>query len=83
MGAVVNAGKGVEVEVRVALRGGNAAVAEQLLHGAKVRPAFQKVGGKGVAQIVRRNVLGNAGLLRPFLQNAGGLPPLKYDPSFV
>ena len=52
MRGIVNAREGVEIEVRVALRGGYAAVAEQLLNGAQIRAAFQKVRGKGVAQIV-------------------------------
>jgi hypothetical protein len=39
-------------------------VAEQELNGAEIHARFQQVGGEGVAQGVRMNRFGNAGLLR-------------------
>ena len=72
-----DAREGFKIEVRVALRGGNAAVAEQLLHGAQIRPAFQQMRGKGMAQIVGGDVLRNARLLGPLFQNARGLTPVQ------
>ena len=53
MCGVVDAGEGVEVKMRVALGGGDAAVAEKLLNGTQVGPAFQKMRGKGVPQCVK------------------------------
>ena len=47
--------------VRVDLRGGQAGVSEQLLHGAQVRPIVQHVGGKGMTELVRRKILGKTG----------------------
>lgn len=45
MSGVVNLRQGFEVEVRIALGGGNTAVAQQFLHAAQIGPALQKVGG--------------------------------------
>src|SRR5262245_7539986 len=45
-----------EVDVRVALRGGEARVPEQLLDGAEVGAAAEQVGGEGVAERVRRRL---------------------------
>jgi hypothetical protein len=50
--------------MRVDLRGGNVGVPEQLLNHAQIRPAFQQVAGKGMAQRVRRNRLGIQPCLR-------------------
>ena len=49
---VVDAGKCVEVEVRIALCRRDTAVAEQFLHGAQIRPAFKEMRSEGVAQVM-------------------------------
>lgn len=51
------------VQVGVDLRGGDAFVAEHLLHGAQVGAALHQVGGEGVTEGVGRDGLGDAGLL--------------------
>ena len=48
-------------DVGVDLGGGDVAVAEQGLDGAQVGAIHQEVGGKGVAQGVRADMLGDAG----------------------
>ena len=52
------------VEVGIDLCGGDALVAEHFLDGAKVGAAFDEVGGEGMAESVRGNVLADPGLCR-------------------
>ena len=52
MGAVVYPGQMVEIKLGVLLGGAQAAVAEQLLHGADVAGVLQQVAGVAVAQHV-------------------------------
>ena len=77
MRGVVDAGEGVEVEVRVALCGGDAAVAQQFLHSPQVCAAFQQMRGEGVPHIVRGNVLGYACQLGMLIEEAGRLPAVQ------
>ena len=49
-------------DVRVDLRRPDVGVAEHELHGAQVGAAFDEVGGEGVAQGVRAQVLAHLGL---------------------
>ena len=42
-------------------------VAQHTLYGAQVGSSFKQVGGKGMAEGVRTDVFGDAGLLRQFL----------------
>ena len=65
MRRVVDLGQRLEVEVGVHLRGGDAGVAEQLLHRAQVLRGLQHVRGERVAQHVRMHVLGEAAAARP------------------
>ena len=51
------------VEVGIDLGGGNAFVAEHFLNGAEVGAAFNEVGGEGMAEGMRGDVLGDPGLL--------------------
>ena len=48
------------IQVRVDFRGGDSLVSQHGLNGAQVCAPFQQVGGKGVAERVRRNVLCDA-----------------------
>ena len=64
--------------VRIDLRGGNVRMAEHFLNGAQIRAVFQQVHGKGMAQRVRRDVLGDAGGLLIMLDDppeAAAAPP--------
>ena len=49
-------------QLSIHLSGRNIAVPHHLLNGMKVRPIFQQMGRKTVAQSVRRNILINMGL---------------------
>ena len=60
VGAVVDRGQLGGGELGVALGGGEALVAEQLLNGAQIGAFFEQVGAEGVAQSVRVNVGGQA-----------------------
>src|SRR5215469_2635320 len=53
VGSVINAGKVLEVKVRVDLGGGDVGVAEQLLHPAQLAARLQQVRSKGVPEQVR------------------------------
>jgi hypothetical protein len=77
MGRIVYLGKGVRIEMCVALCGGYAAVAEQFLHGTKIGPSFQQMRGKGMAQIVRRNMLGDSRTFRIFIKDTSGLTTVQ------
>jgi len=57
-------------ELRVALRGGEALMAEHLLNGAQVRAFFQHVGAEGVAQSMGMEVGGKAARERDALDDA-------------
>ena len=57
VGGIVNTGEGFEIEVRISLCGGNAAVAEQLLNAAQICPPFQKMGGKRMTEVVGGKML--------------------------
>src|SRR5262245_7596005 len=59
--AVIGIHQPAEVDMRVALRGGEARVSEQLLDGAQVGAAAEEVGRKRVAERVRRRLLRRAG----------------------
>ena len=83
VGGVVDAGERIEVEVRVALGGGDAAMAEKLLYGPEVCPAFQHMRGKGVAQVVRGNVLGYARQFGVFVKDTCGLTAVQSFASFA
>src|SRR5699024_4273851 len=47
---IISAGQMLKIKMRVHLRGGNAGVAEQLLHRTQVAAGLEHVGGEGVAQ---------------------------------
>ena len=54
----------------VDLGGADVGVAEEGLDGADVGTVHEEVGGEGVAEGVRRDVLGDAGLPRVFFDHA-------------
>ena len=53
MGLVVHLGQMLKVQPRIDLGGGDAGVAQQLLHGAQVAAGLQQMAGERVAQHVR------------------------------
>ena len=57
-------------DVGVNLGGADVGVAEEGLDGADVGAVHEEVGGEGVAEGVRSDVLGDAGLLRVFFDHA-------------
>ena len=65
MGAVIDRCQVLEVQVGIDLSGLDVRMPQQLLHGADVVPGLQQVGGKGMAQRVRRGRLVDAGGLQP------------------
>ena len=68
-------------DVGVKLGGGQAAVAQQLLDDAQIRPALEQVGGGAVAQAVRPDV-GSAGNRRHGLVHHGaGLSRVESAPT--
>lgn len=70
MGAVVDRGQVLEVQVGIDLGRGDVGVAEQFLHGAQVAGRLQQMAGEGVPQHVRVQVLAqlaDAGLAHPQL----------------
>src|SRR5881296_752685 len=69
--AVIGVHQPAEVDVRVALGGGEARVAEQLLDGAQVGARAEEVGCKGVAERVRRRLGGRAAREHVALHRAG------------
>ena len=83
MSGIVDAGECVEVEVGIALCGGDAAVPEQFLHGAQVSPAFQHMRGKGMPQVVRGNVLGYARQFGKLIKDTCGLATVQSFASFA
>src|ERR1043166_793596 len=64
MRLVVGFHQAAEVDVRVALRGREARVAEELLDGAQVGARAEKMGGESVPQRVRRRLAGAAAHFR-------------------
>ena len=58
-------------KLRIDLRGGNIAVAEQFLNGAQIRAVLQQVRCEAVAQCVRRDILVD---VRLFLLEFDDLP---------
>src|SRR5258706_15518857 len=71
--AVIGVHQSAEVDVGVALRRGEARVAEELLDGAQIGAAAEEVGRKGVAGRVRRGFRGGAA-------RGGGAPPQTGPP---
>ena len=65
---VVDLGQMLPVEMGVDLSGADAGVAEHFLHRAQVAGRLQHMGGKGVAQHVRVNVLAESGLDGPAIE---------------
>ena len=66
MGAVVDPGQVLEIQMGVDLGGAQVGVAEQLLHRAQVAGGLQHMGGERVAQLVRMQVVVQApGQRRP------------------
>src|SRR4030095_6570049 len=57
MRGVVDLGERLKVEMRVDLRGGNAGVPQQLLHGAQILRGLEQVGRERMAQHVRMHAL--------------------------
>ena len=53
VGRVVDLGQVLKIQAGVDLRGADAGVAQELLHGAQVATGLQHMAGKGVAQHVR------------------------------
>ena len=64
MGVAVHLGEPGGVDLHVALRRRQRGMAQQLLDGAQVAAAGQQVGGKGMAQRVRRHHLLDSGAFR-------------------
>lgn len=58
---VINAHQMIKRELRIALSRRQTAVSQEFLHTAQIRPGFQQMCGKGVAQSVRRNHCGQTG----------------------
>ena len=57
----------IPVDMGVDFSGRNRLVSQHTLDGAEVGTSFQQVGGEGMAEGVRTDVFGDAGLLRQFL----------------
>src|SRR5438128_3684127 len=72
--AVIGVHQPAEVDVRVALRGGEARVTEQLLDGAQVGARPEEVGREGVAERVGRRLGGRAA------RGHGGLHEARHPP---
>ena len=77
MRLVVDAHKMIKGDVRVALGGGKAGMAEQFLHGAHIRAVLQHVRGEGVTQGVRRQMLRQSGAFADLVENPRRLPPVE------
>ena len=77
MRLVVDAHKMIKGDVRVALGGGKAGMAEQFLYGAHIRAVLQHVRGEGVAQGVRRQMLRQPGAFADLVENPRRLPPVE------
>ena len=83
VGLVVHAHQLGQGDMGVALGCGQLGVSEQFLHGTQIRAAFQQVCGKGMAETVRGNMLGEMNLLASGLQNSGGLPAIEAFALFL
>lgn len=88
MRLVVDAHKMIKGDVRVALGGGKAGMAEQFLHGAHIRAVLQHVRGEGVTQGVRRQMLRQSGAFADLVENPrrrlrlSRLPLLPHEKGF-
>ena len=82
MRLVVDAHKMIKGDVRVALGGGKAGMAEQFLHGAHIRAVLQHVRGEGVTQGVRRQMLRQSGAFADLVENPRRLPLLPTKRAF-
>src|ERR1051325_9080078 len=78
MKLLVNRAEILPVHMGVDLRGGEIRMAEHLLHRAEVGATFEEVGGKAVAQGVRRDSLSNSGALRCTLHDTPGTHPREW-----
>src|SRR5437667_9479819 len=80
--AVIGLHQAAEVDVRVALRGGEARVAEQLLDGAQVGARAEEMGREGVPERMRRRLGGRAArgdlALHPACDAPGRQPPTAH-----
>lgn len=59
----------VPVDMRINFRGGDGFMSQHALNGPQIGAAFQQMGGKGMAERVRADILGDAGLFRQFFNH--------------
>jgi hypothetical protein len=81
MKLVVNPAEALAADVSIDLGGGDLAVAEHHLNGAKVRPVLEKMSGEGVPQDMRMDFRLEAGLPgMPFQHFPKSLPGERLSP---
>ena len=59
----------VPVDMRINFRGGDGFMSQHALNCPQIGAAFQQMGGKGMAERVRADILGDAGLFRQFFNH--------------
>ena len=67
MGRLIDAEQALRIDMRVILCRGEARMAQEFLHAAKVRAVVEKVGGKAVPELVGADVEGDVRVLQVFL----------------
>ena len=68
VGVFIGLGQMLKIQPRIDLRGGNAGVAQQLLHGPQITAGLQHMAGKRVAQHMRMHARRQPGLLPALLE---------------
>ena len=59
----------VPVDMRINFRGGDGFMSQHALNCPQIGAAFQQMGGKGMAERVRTDILGDTGLFRQFFNH--------------